>query len=655
MYKRGGSKGCGAPLQWLSFGNAAPGEPAGMYVCDAADCAFCETPPSRHLSPILAMEALSPSQFKIEAAPGAEDIMGFCGGLLHVLEAAGIPAIHAGMSPDATALIYPFRHYDSITRNLQESKRRCGWECLLQSSLIPDRTLAAMRSQSRISNAECDERYGRIPHELRKALLPFQEQGVRYGLARQGRMLLADEMGVGKTVQAIALACCYRESWPLLVVVPASLRLAWAEELERWVPLLRPSHIHLIEGSHHALRPCDCPQVVITSYEMVARLTCESCRRGQPKDRAAPSACAGTQTCFAARGWQCVVADESHVLRTSNQAPDARHTEACCAAMRSAKHIIMLTGTPSLNRPFDLFCQVDTIKPGLLGRNREAFAARYCNRRLVRSAPRSTSSHGADLKHWDNSGLTHAPELHALLSQEVMVRRMKRDVMGQLPRKRRQIVRLPQPSTADWTAAGGAIGGQGEEDGASDADDHEAASKDLSPAHSTALAKLRNVIDWLAHAIGGPTPTDSSQPGSTDPSLTSCSEASPAGSAPDAPKFLIFAHHRTVMNKLADALEGGYKGWAGAAYVRIEGSTDPRDRMQAAARFRNDPDIRVALLSVTAAGVGLDFSAASMVVFAELPQEVAIVQQAEDRAHRRGQTLPVNVYFLLARGTTDDR
>lgn len=64
----------------------------------------------------------------------------------------------------------------------------------------------------------------------------------------------------------------------------------------------------------------------------------------------------------------------------------------------------------------------------------------------------------------------HAPKygLHSLeiedliggVAQEVMIRRMKREVMGQLPRKRRQIVRLPQPSAADWTAAGGAIGAE---------------------------------------------------------------------------------------------------------------------------------------------------------------------------------------------------
>jgi hypothetical protein len=54
-------------------------------------------------------------------------------------------------------------------------------------------------------------------------------------------------------------------------------------------------------------------------------------------------------------------------------------------------------------------------------------------------------------------------------------------------------------------------------------------------------------------------------------------------------------------------------------------------------------------------GTGLDFSKASVVVFVELPQEVALVRQAEDRAHRYGQQNPVNVYFLISRGTTDER
>ncbi len=82
-----------------------------------------------------------------------------------------------------------------------------------------------------------------MPLSLRQALLPFQLQGVKFGLKHHGRCLIADEMGVGKTVQGIALAACYREEWPLLIIVPASLRLMWAEELERWLPHIRPSDV----------------------------------------------------------------------------------------------------------------------------------------------------------------------------------------------------------------------------------------------------------------------------------------------------------------------------------------------------------------------------------------------------------------------------
>lgn len=50
-------------------------------------------------------------------------------------------------------------------------------------------------------------------------------------------------MGTGKTLQALAAMACYREEWPLLIVVPASLRLVWAEAVEAWLPFLRPTDI----------------------------------------------------------------------------------------------------------------------------------------------------------------------------------------------------------------------------------------------------------------------------------------------------------------------------------------------------------------------------------------------------------------------------
>jgi SWI/SNF-related matrix-associated actin-dependent regulator 1 of chromatin subfamily A len=80
-----------------------------------------------------------------------------------------------------------------------------------------------------------EARYKCIPRRLRGALYPFQREGVRFVIAHGGRALLGDEMGLGKTVQAIAAAAAFREAWPVLVVVPAVVKLNWAEELETWL------------------------------------------------------------------------------------------------------------------------------------------------------------------------------------------------------------------------------------------------------------------------------------------------------------------------------------------------------------------------------------------------------------------------------------
>jgi SNF2 family DNA or RNA helicase len=81
--------------------------------------------------------------------------------------------------------------------------------------------------------------------------------------------------------------------------------------------------------------------------------------------------------CMAALPWGMVIVDESHNLRTTNaRGCDAPHTEACVAAVRRAARAVLLTGTPSLARPYDLYRQVDALAPGLLGATKEVFSQR---------------------------------------------------------------------------------------------------------------------------------------------------------------------------------------------------------------------------------------------------------------------------------------
>ena len=88
----------------------------------------------------------------------------------------------------------------------------CIYVCIYRFDRAVMLVLSCRGGSRRTSEAEAEERFGSMPPHLRQALMPFQRAGVHFALMREGRILLADEMGVGKTVQAIAVASCYRVS-----------------------------------------------------------------------------------------------------------------------------------------------------------------------------------------------------------------------------------------------------------------------------------------------------------------------------------------------------------------------------------------------------------------------------------------------------------
>jgi SWI/SNF-related matrix-associated actin-dependent regulator 1 of chromatin subfamily A len=115
------------------------------------------------------------------------------------------------------------------------------------------------------------------------------------------------------------------------------------------------------------------------------------------------------------------------------------------------------------------------------------------------------------------------------------------------------------------------------------------------------------------------------------------------------PKFLVFAHHIDVLDGICHALNQKK-----VKFIRIDGRTPAVDRQPLVEVFQSTPTVRVAVLSITAAGVGLTLTAASNVFFAELFYNPGSLLQAEDRAHRIGQLNSVNVHYLVARHTIDE-
>jgi len=112
-------------------------------------------------------------------------------------------------------------------------------------------------------------------------------------------------------------------------------------------------------------------------------------------------------------------------------------------------------------------------------------------------------------------------------------------------------------------------------------------------------------------------------------------------------KLVVFAIHRFVIDELMKE----FKDIA----VKVDGSVTGVNRDKAVQAFQNDDKIRLFIGNINAAGVGLTLTAASNVVFIELPWSPAILEQAEDRCHRIGQKDTVNIYYLLGVDTIEEK
>lgn len=236
-----------------------------------------------------------------------------------------------------------------------------------------------------------------LPAALDAALMPFQRAGVAFAVRRQGRVLIGDDMGLGKTIQAIATCCAFRADWPALVVVPNSVRLVWADELERWVSDLGPWGVNVVRNGQDLLGLKGNASFHIITYGLLAR---GSNVRDYLRTRDPP--------------FRTLVVDESHLIKNRT----ATRTREVLQVARNATRVILLSGTPALARPVEIYTQVDTVEPGLLG-SFSSFAERYC-------APKWTPF-GMDF-----SGAANVEELHGIL-RPVMVRRLKADVLTELP------------------------------------------------------------------------------------------------------------------------------------------------------------------------------------------------------------------------------
>jgi SWI/SNF-related matrix-associated actin-dependent regulator 1 of chromatin subfamily A len=415
---------------------------------------------------------------------------------------------------------------------------------------------------------------------LKMKLFPFQEKGVAFIEARKGKALIADEMGLGKTAQALAWLGLHPEKRPVIIVVPASLKLNWEREAHMWLPNPKVQIISGTKTGGLAIRG----EIIIINYDIL-------------------DAWLGKlQACKA----RVLILDECHYIKSNK----ARRTKVIKALAKGIPHIICLSGTPIVNRPIEMYNALKLVGPTVIPPF-WTFVQRYC---------------GA--KHngfgWNFNGASNTEELHKKLTNSIMIRRRKADVLQDLPPKIRSVVPMEmipkfqkEYNKAEADFIGWVRKSMGPE-AAHRASNAEALAKIEALKQIAIRGKLDQAIAWIKNFLE----VDG--------------------------KLVVFVIHRATVNALMQEFRG--------IAVKIDGSVPQTERQQAVDAFQENKEIRLFVGNIKAAGLGITLTAASSVVFLELGWSPGEHDQAEDRIHRIGQKAQsIQAHYLLAAGTIEER
>ncbi len=443
-----------------------------------------------------------------------------------------------------------------------------------------------------------------------RTLMPHQGQLVAAAAAGHRSFLLADEPGLGKTAQAL-LAAQAANAYPLLVVVPNVVKTNWAREAALWTPTRSATVIYGDGDTMDGFA-----DIVVVNYEVLDRHV-------------------GWIGDFGFRG---MIVDEAHFIKNKTS-QRSQHVLALSRSIRSrvARPLLMaLTGTPLINdiEDFRAIWQflgwIDDTKP--LPELMQAL---------------------------EETGLTPAdpgfyPAARRCVVDLGIVRRRKVDVAADIPARR--IADLPVELD--------------EKVGRSIREAERSLARRMVAQYESALARRRSgpVVEGIDHDLVRRIATRERKEATAAAGGENAAEnvfammrrigRAKAGLAADyaaqlarsAGKVVFFAKHVDVM----DAAEAAFVR-AGIRFSSIRGDQTRTVRQKQIDAFVKDPDVAIAVCSLTAAGVGINLQVASNIVLAELSWTDAEQTQAIDRSHRIGQTEPVTAWRIIAAQTIDAR
>lgn len=410
-------------------------------------------------------------------------------------------------------------------------------------------------------------------------LFEYQKNSINL-MATRKHNLLADLPGLGKTAQAIGLINKLRLR-TAIVIVKASIKTNWKRQFERW--LETPRVIQVVHKKSDFIN--ELSEVIIINYELVSH----SYIHAQLTNRT----------------WDILICDEAHALKTL----DSQRTKAILATnglVHSTRRTLMMTGTPVLNRPVELYPMLKVLAPQVIHPYKDyyAFAKRYCD----------AWQDGFSL---NVKGASHTDELNKKLRQHYMIRRTYEEVEYQLP-KRSYEIRL-----IDITGSNG--GGIKSLSSFNKRDFDYVSFEDTDGGRIATIRreiadrKIESIRDDIGDIINSRS------------------------------KSVFFAYHTDCITRLQNII-------GDSQCVTIDGSKSQKARDQAIQRFKEDPQIKAFIGQITAAGEGIDGlqEVCSHIEFIESSWVPGEIEQAIRRLHRIGQEKPVHVRFWICADTIEE-
>lgn len=429
----------------------------------------------------------------------------------------------------------------------------------------------------------------------------YQLMGVRYALDHK-RCIFGDQPGLGKTLQAICSVVkahkeskVYGESFPVLVICPASLKVNWQREFKKFSGINAVILDDQNRNNWHRfweMKKGDgesIASVFITNYESLKKFFVE---RIKPSARMTLK-----QVEFDERIklFQSVIIDESHKCKSS-KTQQSKFVEGICKGKR---WIFALTGTPVVNNNTDLIQQLKILERLEDFGGYKHFVSRFCD------GPKQSSN---------------LRELNYKLHLSCFFRREKAKVLTELPDKMRQYINCDITNRKEYESAEADVIRYLRD--YRNADDEKIAKAIRGEImvrmnilkQIAAKGKIKAVSEFIHDVIDG------------------------------GEKLVMFAYLKEVVEALKEEFPDA---------VTVTGSDNMTQKQNAVDRFQNDPDCRLIILNYKSGGTGLTLTASSRVGFIEFPWTYSDCEQAEDRCHRNGQKNAVNCYYFLGDKTID--